>query len=373
MSDLIRDWHHLLVRTELQRPAVTTTPRIHPTPRVHPTTEQPSVRESVPRRRLLSLGAGVQSTALLLLAAEGRIPRFDAAIFADTQWEPAEVYSHLRRLETEVAGPANIPIQRVSYGNIKLDSVSNDYTTVLPLFITNPSGGAGMLSRQCTQNYKLVPIYRAVRQMLGAKELVGVCAKCEGAGSRVPPSRQYTADASRGECSVCRGTGERVKVGPVLDPNAWVTMAIGFSTDEIQRVGPSRRKYVEHEYPLLDLGWSRNDAMEYLASRGWGETPRSACIGCPYHSNAEWQRLRDHSPHEWREAIAIDEAIRHVPGATGIQGKAYLHRDRVPLSIATIGIDQQVDLPGCSPFGCRSEAGIDARAEDLLLVEDERV
>lgn len=367
MADLTRDWQHLLARSKTRKPAVTTTPRVDQIPR------QPSIRESAPTRRLLSLGAGVQSTALLLLAAEGRIPRFDAAIFADTQWEPAEVYSHLRRLETEVADPAKIPIQRVSYGNIKLDSVSNDYTTVLPLFITNPSGGAGMLSRQCTQNYKLVPIYRAVRQMLGAKEQLGVCGKCNGAGSRIPPSRLHTADSTIGECSVCRGTGQRIKVGQVLDPSSWVSMAIGFSTDEIQRVGPSRRKYVEHEYPLLDLGWSRKDTMEYLASRGWGETPRSACIGCPYHSNTEWQRLRDHSPHEWREAIAIDEAIRHVPGASGIQGKAYLHRDRVPLSLALISIDQQVELPGCSPFGCRSEAGIDARAEDLLLVEDERV
>jgi hypothetical protein len=148
-------------------------------------------------------------------------------------------------------------------------------------------------------------------------------------------------------------------------------MAIGFSTDEIKRVGPSRRKYVEHEYPLLDLGWSRQDAIEYLSSRGWGETPRSACIGCPYHSNAEWKRLRDHSPQEWREAIAFDEEIRSVPGGTGIQGDAFLHRDRVPLRLAVISNDEAMDMPGCSPFGCRSEAGIDVRVEDLLITQDE--
>lgn len=40
-----------------------------------------------PRLRALSLGAGVQSTTMLLVAAEGRIPAFDVALFADTGWE----------------------------------------------------------------------------------------------------------------------------------------------------------------------------------------------------------------------------------------------------------------------------------------------
>lgn len=49
--------------------------------------------------RTLSLGAGVQSTTIYLLACEGVIPPFDAAIFADTGWEPRRVYEHLERLE----------------------------------------------------------------------------------------------------------------------------------------------------------------------------------------------------------------------------------------------------------------------------------
>ena len=39
--------------------------------------------------RVLSLGAGVQSTTLALMAAHGEIgPMPDCAIFADTGWEP---------------------------------------------------------------------------------------------------------------------------------------------------------------------------------------------------------------------------------------------------------------------------------------------
>ena len=36
---------------------------------------------------VLSLGAGVQSSALAMLSVEGVIPRYDAVVFADTGWE----------------------------------------------------------------------------------------------------------------------------------------------------------------------------------------------------------------------------------------------------------------------------------------------
>jgi hypothetical protein len=60
-------------------------------------TTQPSADIRPPRVRLLSLGAGVQSTAVLLLACDGAIPPFDAAYFADTGWEPKPVYANLAR------------------------------------------------------------------------------------------------------------------------------------------------------------------------------------------------------------------------------------------------------------------------------------
>lgn len=77
---------------------------------------------SAPTHRYLSLGAGVQSSTLLLLAMRGEIPTFDAAIFADTGWEPAPVYAHLRRLQ-RLAAPAGIPVVQVSAGNIRRDAL----------------------------------------------------------------------------------------------------------------------------------------------------------------------------------------------------------------------------------------------------------
>src|SRR3954464_850519 len=74
-----------------------------------------------PRLRILSLGAGVQSTAVLLMALRGEFPdRPDCAIFADTGWEPAAVYEHLEWLEGE-AEKGGVPVHRVSAGNLRQD------------------------------------------------------------------------------------------------------------------------------------------------------------------------------------------------------------------------------------------------------------
>jgi len=60
--------------------------------------------------RLLSLGAGVQSTVLALMSADGTLPKVDGAVFADTGWEPKRVYEHLFRLR-DVLSAAGIPRQ----------------------------------------------------------------------------------------------------------------------------------------------------------------------------------------------------------------------------------------------------------------------
>ena len=45
---------------------------------------------------VISLGGGVQSTVMLLMAEREEItPLPSAAIFADTGWEPEYVYQHL--------------------------------------------------------------------------------------------------------------------------------------------------------------------------------------------------------------------------------------------------------------------------------------
>ena len=44
---------------------------------------------------VISLGAGVQSSTMALMAANGELPKPDCAIFADTGNEPKAVYTYL--------------------------------------------------------------------------------------------------------------------------------------------------------------------------------------------------------------------------------------------------------------------------------------
>lgn len=280
--------------------------------------------------RLLSLGAGVQSTVLALMTADGALPSLDGAIFADTGWEPRWVYEQVGRL-AGVLAEAGVPLHIVSSGNLRDDALDPErrYASV-PYFVRNPDGSEGMGRRQCTSEYKLAPINRKVRELLGAA---------------APDYR-------------------RVPKGRVAEQ--W----IGFSADEIHRVSDKDGvSYIRKRYPLLELGMRRKDCERWLQARGWGDTAKSACVGCPYHGNAQWRDLRDNHPAEWADAVAFDEAIRKG-GARGLplNGTAYLHRSRVPLSIAPIDrvtraewrdrqgdlLDELGDPDGCSPYGCRS-------------------
>jgi hypothetical protein len=66
--------------------------------------------------RVISLGAGVQSTTMALMAARGEIgPMPVCAIFADTRAEPKGVYAHLDWLERQLP----FPVHRVSAGNLR--------------------------------------------------------------------------------------------------------------------------------------------------------------------------------------------------------------------------------------------------------------
>lgn len=294
-----------------------------------------------PQFRALSLGAGVQSSTLLALSAAGILPRVDYAIFADTGWEPRAVYDHLDRLEREIAAPAGIPVLRVSTGNIRDDALDpNHRFASMPLYILNQDGKAGMTRRQCTGEYKIKPIKKQVRALLGYP---------------------YPARIPR---------------------EVFVEQWVGISTDEFHRAKDADVKYMRNRHPLIDLGWSRADCIRYLSTLSLADTSKSSCLGCPFYGNAQWRHIRDTSPEEWADVVAFDAAIRQGnarANATGnrLLGQAFLHRSRVPLAKAPIdhitaaewgALQEELGSPedavaleegvtdGCSPWACRGDA-----------------
>ncbi|MFF2411812.1 hypothetical protein [Streptomyces sp. NPDC058092] len=232
----------------------------------------------------------------------------------------------------------------------------------------------GMLNRKCTQTYKLQPILEQVRLLLGC--VVGeekLCRYCNGERERVAPWRAKRGETEVAECSVCEGTGVISRVGQP-PAGVWAEQWIGFSTDEITRVSNrGDTRYSKSRYPLLELDMSREQCIEYLIARGWGDVVKSACKGCPFKSNAEWRRMRDTDPKAWAETVAFDKAYRNGPG---MNHQRFLHASCLPLDEAPIDVKQarewkastvpdqvyaarlkladEGDPDGCSPYACRS-------------------
>lgn len=129
--------------------------------------------------RVLSLGAGVQSTTLALMAAHGEIEAPDCAIFADTQGETAATYAHLANLEKHLP----FPVHRVTTGDLARDffaALEDEHTRCgqPPFYIRNPDNdgtptadSGGMLWRQCTREYKLDPLRRKVRELAAGRSV----------------------------------------------------------------------------------------------------------------------------------------------------------------------------------------------------------
>jgi hypothetical protein len=242
-------------------------------------------------KRFLSLGAGVQSSTLALMCAKGEIPAPDAAIFSDTGWEPKAVYKWLDWLEKQLP----FPVYRVSKGNLRDDTLAGINSRGKRFAAIPWHMEEGMGKRQCTMDYKIAPLRQKMRELIG------------------PHSKNN-------KCEVL----------------------IGISRDEAMRAKPSRNTWQLHTFPLLDLGMSRGDCLAWMYRNGYPEPPKSSCLGCPYHSDAQWKEIKS-VPEEWADVVAVDRIIRVQPKFNKLQ---YMHRSLMPIDEAPFNDDSQLNLFG---------------------------
>ena len=116
---------------------------------------------------------------------------------------------------------------------------------------------------------------------------------------------------------------------------------MGISTDEYLRAKPSRVKYIEHYFPLLEFELSRQDCLKWMKEQGYPLPPKSSCIGCPYHSDKVWVEMKRNDKEAWNDAVDFDREIRNYPG---LKGQAYLHRSCKPLDKVQFNEYEQLDL-----------------------------
>lgn len=397
----------------------------------------PTFSAGEPTLVIESLGAGVQSTAMFVLACRAKsdpagtaglllryrerltpeqaaeqvamLARLDAAVFADTHWEPRHVMEHLGNLQ-QYGAEHGVAVHLASRGSLPDDVLNPQVFATIPGWTQtkhyelvpiewgkcptclgkNPlialgdevcedchnqcviptkfekrhtKSPKGRIKRQCTPKYKIEVIQRQVRIMLGADEWFEDCRYCGATGQRVAPW-----EPGRGvhECDICRGTGQRRRVGSV-PKGAWAEQWIGFSTDEIERVSdggfPAYQKPV---HPLLDLRWTRSMCEMFLDEMGW-QAEKSACIGCPFHDDDVWIDMKNRDPRDFAKAVSFDEAYRN---GSGMDGQRFLHESRLPLAEAVaraeaerkaageqlllFGKAKRPQRRGCSPYGCRT-------------------
>ena len=250
---------------------------------------------------VISLGAGVQSSTMALMSAVGEFPKVDACVFADTMYENSSSYKYLKYLESILP----FPIYKVSKGNIKEDMLAARGTTnfvVAPFFTQETiTGKKGMIRRQCTNDYKIQPIRKKIREL----------------------------------CNI--------KYGEHFPKDKYVEQWIGISKDEIQRMKPARDPYILNRHPLIDANMSRQDCINYLKKENIPLPEKSACIICPFHSDKYWDFMKKERPSEFADAVELDKEIRTISKNKNI--KNYTHRSCKPLDeVEFVKEDNQLNM-----------------------------
>lgn len=246
-------------------------------------------------------GGGVQSTTIGLMVLLGRLPRPDAFIFADTGDEPDEVYEHTGKwaVRFAAAGLAFYTVrhpsgQSLSEHVLARASAGKGGISMPPVYVPREASRGRMpVWRGCTRDFKVVPIERKLKALMDGWGI-------KWRGYRGAPQVEH-----------------------------W----LGISHDERQRMKTSTESWRRFAHPLADRRMTRTDCIALLKRHG--ETaPRSACVYCPFHSDAEWRRIAA-LPRELDKAVAFEEALQaahNQHGAVaGLRGYPTLHPSGVPL------------------------------------------
>lgn len=251
--------------------------------------------------KVISYGGGVQSTAMIVLAVQGRIPGVEVALFSnvgDDSEHPATL-KFVREIMIPWGEANGLPV-------IELHRTMKDGTTrTLWQEITNPetrsikipvrmnlTGAPG--NRSCTSDYKIAVVKKWLRE--------------HGVSKKNP-------------AEVC----------------------IGISTDEFHRANNRRPDPTQVAlYPLLDLGLDRVDCQNVIRDAGLPVPPKSSCFFCPFHRMQTWQEMRRDEPELFWKSVELERHINDTRDKLG--------RDHVYLTDRSMPLDQAAAEAGPTLF-----------------------
>lgn len=231
------------------------------------------------RADVLNYGGGVQTVAMCVLVAQGKLPRPERILIADTSWEAATTWDYLDEHVRPMLAGIGLSVEVAPHSLATVDLYDKNGVTLMPVFTPT-----GKLQSFCSNEWKL----RVVRRYLRS-----------------------------------------VGYGPECPIRNW----IGYTTDEAHRLRVSDSQWANNHYPLcFDVPMRRADCRRLIRDFGLPVPHKSACYMCPHRTNEEWRVIRDYAPEQWQQAVAIDAEIR----SNDQRGGVYLHRSLVPLAEANI-------------------------------------
>jgi hypothetical protein len=240
-----------------------------------------------------SCGGGTQSAAIAALIIEGKLPKPDYAVMADTGREKSSTWRYVNGVLIPSLAGVGVTLHvaaKAKYGTV--DLFSKD-TLLIPAY-TNLSGETSKLSGFCSDKWKVRVIGRWLREQ-------GVI-------------------------------------------HSQAMQWLGFSTNELRRVRAGKFRY-----PLIMEFPMNREACHAYATQVLGVAPPrggSACWNCPNLSDAQWVEMRESDPEDFDKACDLDEEIRQR------DPNVFLHRSCKPLRLVTLGSPDQMTLSGCESGMC---------------------
>lgn len=255
--------------------------------------------------RVFATGSGVQSTAALVLAVQGRI-NFRTFLFAnvgDDSEHPATL-RYFREIAMPYAAANGIDLHELH--RVKRDGstetlygrLTREGSRSLPIPIRMSNGAPG--TRSCTADFKI--------------KVIGKWLKAHGASAASP-----------------------------------ATVGVGISSDEIQRINARKTEpYERLAYPLVGLPAGedtglrlrRSDCAQIIRDAGLPVPPKSACYFCPFHRPETWHDQRRSEPDLFAKSCDLEDLLNDRRDVLG-KDHVYLTRFAKPLRVA---IPDGVDL-----------------------------
>lgn len=274
-------------------------------------------------KKVISLGVGIQSTALYYMSSLNEIERADYAVFADTGGEKTATLNYYKDLKKWQKENKGIKLYKANYKNLQKDLLNNTNSTnnrfsSIPAF-TLLNGKKGMLRRQCTKEYKIDQVNKKIREIY-----------------KIPGRKRL----------------------PLTE--IW----IGITIDEHTRMTIPQEKWKVNVYPFCGYkiysngkaepfkGFekTRNDILNWFNKKGLSIPEKSSCKFCPFQADYNWLRLKQTAPKDFKEAVKIDYAIRNST-KKGIIAPLYLHDSLKPLDKVDLSENQTTIWGNCTD-GC---------------------